>query len=257
MIMSKSKEFTKKTLENIGYYVYLYSDPDTKQPFYIGKGKGNRCFDHLSYINASEKVEKIQEILSAGKEPIIEILVHGVDEETALKVEAAAIDLIGIKNLTNVQKGHHSSVYGRIDVDELNRRYDTKILTEDDITENVIMIRINQAYHYGMSCFEIYENTRCCWRVNKEQADKVKYAFSVYDGMVLEVFKIVQWLPAHSTIKMQTTLDARPDKDAGRLEFVGDVAEPEIRDKYIGKMVTELFPKGNQNPVKYIWGAKE
>ncbi len=115
----------------------------------------------------------------------------------------------------------------------------------------------NQAYHYGMSCFEIYENTRCCWRVNKEQADKVKYAFSVYEGMVLEVFKIVQWLPAHSTIKMQTTLDARPDKDVGRLEFVGDVAEPEIRDKYIGKMVTELFPKGNQNPVKYIWGAKE
>ena len=100
--MSKSKEFSQNTIKNLGYYVYIYSDPDTKQPFYIGKGKGNRCFNHLFQDNDSEKVAKIQEILKNGKEPIIEILVHGVDEETALKVEAAAIDLIGIDNLTNV-----------------------------------------------------------------------------------------------------------------------------------------------------------
>lgn len=42
--------------------------------------------------NNSEKVVKIQELLSQGKEHIIEILFHGVDEETALKVEAASID---------------------------------------------------------------------------------------------------------------------------------------------------------------------
>jgi hypothetical protein len=251
--MSKSKEFSKKTLENLGYYVYVYSDPDTKAPFYIGKGKGNRCFDHLNDIHSSEKVAKIQEILNSGKEPIIEVLVHGVDEETALKVEAAAIDLIGIDNLTNVQKGHQSGVYGRIDVDDLNFRYDKENLTEEDITENVMMIRINKAYHYGMSAFEIYDNTRCCWKVNKEQADKVDYAFSIYDGMVIEVFKIVQWLPAHSTLKNVTTLEPRPDKDAGRYEFVGNIAPNVIREKYVGKMVTDLFPQGNQNPIKYIW----
>ena len=254
--MSKSKEFSKKALENLGYYVYLYSDPDTKVPFYIGKGKGNRCFDHLSYKNDSDKVSKIQELLLKGKEPVIEILVHGVDEETALKVEAAAIDLIGIDNLTNVQKGHHTSVYGRIDVDELNRRYDKEILKESDITENVIMIRINKAYHYGMTQFEIYDNTRCCWKVNKDQADKVEYAFSVYDGMVIEVFHIETWLPAHTTLIAEATLDPRPDKDKGRYEFVGDIAPDEIRDKYLGKMVTELFPQGNQNPIKYVWGKK-
>lgn len=44
--MSKSKEFSKKTPENPGYYVYVYSNPDTKIPFYIGMG--NRCFDHLN-----------------------------------------------------------------------------------------------------------------------------------------------------------------------------------------------------------------
>ena len=101
--MSKSREFTHKDMENLGYYVYVYSDPDTKIPFYIGKGRGNRCFIHLFLDNDSEKVAKIQELLSQGKEPIIEILVHGVDEETVLKVEAAAIDLIGIENLTRMK----------------------------------------------------------------------------------------------------------------------------------------------------------
>lgn len=254
--MSKSKEFSKKTLENLGYYVYVYSDPDTQKPFYIGKGKGNRCFDHLNDMSSSDKVAKIQEIIASGKEPMIEVLVHGVDEETALKVEAAAIDLIGIDNLTNIQKGHQSGVYGRIDVDDLNFRYDKENLVKEDITENVMMIRINKAYHYGMSVFEIYDNTRCCWKVNKEQADKVKYAFSIYDGMVIEVFEIVQWLPAHATMKNITTLDSRPEKDVGRYEFVGNIAPEHIRDKYVGKMVTDLFPQGNQNPIKYVWGKK-
>nr|MCR5099045.1 hypothetical protein [Lachnospiraceae bacterium] len=99
-----------------------------------------------------------------------------------------------------------------------------------------------------------YDNTRCCWKVNKDQVDKVEYAFSVYDGMVIEVFHIVQWLPAHTTLKSETTLAPRPNKDEGRYEFVGNVAPDEIRDKYIGKMVTEMFPQGNQNPIKYVWG---
>lgn len=55
--MSKSKEFSHKAIDNLGYYVYIYSDPDTKVPFYIGKGKGNRCFNHLFLDNDSEKVD--------------------------------------------------------------------------------------------------------------------------------------------------------------------------------------------------------
>lgn len=75
--------------------------------------------------------------MKAGKEPIIEILVHGVDEETALKVEAAAIDLIGIENLTNRQRGHHSSVYGKIEVSLLESRYNCEELSLDDFNDNV------------------------------------------------------------------------------------------------------------------------
>ena len=37
------------------------------------------------------------------------------------------------------------------------------------------------------------------------------------------------------------------------IEFVGNIAEEDIRKKYVGCMVSDLFPKGNQNPIKYIF----
>ena len=252
--MSKSKEFVPKAIEELQYYVYIYSDPDTKKPFYIGKGKGNRCFNHLFQEGESEKNKKLQELKENGKQPLIEILVHGVDEKTAFKVEAAAIDLIGIENLTNVQKGHHSNMYGRIDVDELNARFNQRVIKKEDIKENVLLIRINQLYHYGMTDFELYEVTRASWIVNKERADKLQYAFAVYNGMVIEVYQITAWLPAFSTMNTRiiATDSMERDIEKGRKEFVGVIAPSEIRDNYVGGIVSDLFEKGNANPIMYV-----
>lgn len=55
--MSKSTEFVKNAIDELQYYVYIYSDPETKIPFYIGKGKGNRCFNHLFQTGESEKIK--------------------------------------------------------------------------------------------------------------------------------------------------------------------------------------------------------
>ena len=40
-------QFPKNVIENLKNYVYIYSDPITEKIFYVGKGKGNRVFDHL------------------------------------------------------------------------------------------------------------------------------------------------------------------------------------------------------------------
>jgi len=255
--VSQSKEFYKNVIDKLDYYVYVYSDPDTKEPFYIGKGKGNRCFSHLFLNGESEKIQKLEEIRKRGKEPTIEILIHGVDEETALKVEAAAIDLIGIDKLTNIQKGHHSSIYGRIDVDELNARYNQEMLSLEDIKDDIMMIRINSTYHYGMSEFDLYEATRACWKVNYEQASKVKYVFAIYDGMVMEAYEVVMWLPAYSIMHKDMQSKEQMEHDAGRYEFVGKPVNEEIRKQYVGKMVSNLFPHGNQNPIKYFWTSNQ
>ena len=249
--MNKSiKEFSPKTVEMLMYYVYVYSDPDTRRPFYVGKGKGNRAFDHMFQDGETEKINKIKEIKNRGKEPLIEILVHGVDEEVAFKVEAAAIDLIGVENLTNAVRGHHSSTYGKIEAGNLEARYCFEELSLDDISDNVILIRINQNYRNDMEPFELYDITRGCWRVNKEKALKANYAFAVYDGMVLEVYSIAHWFKPGEIMYLVRDEDFEKVKD--RFEFVGNIAPDYIRNKYVNKSVATLFNKGNQNPIMYI-----
>ena len=241
--------FSQKTINELKYYVYVYSDPDTKKPFYVGKGKGNRVFSHLMQEGESEKIKQIQNLLTQGKEPLIEILVHGVDEETAFKVEAAAIDLIGIENLTNMQRGHHSSTYGKIEVSLLESRYNCEELELSDFLDDVILIRINQLYRNDMSSFELYEAVRGYWKVSLSQAEKVKYALAVYDGMVLEVYEVNGWFPAMTTM-MQYRNDCKGLE--GRYEFVGKIAPEEIRKRYKDKSVSRIFGKGEQNPIRYI-----
>lgn len=178
-----AQSFPEKLIEDLGYYVYMYSDPKTKKPFYVGKGTGNRAFSHLNFYDdtedSSEKLKKIAEIRKRGQEPIIEIISYGLDEETAYIVEAAVIDLIGVDNLTNIVVGHGSNEYGRITVDDLIAQYADE-LEPGDIKEKVLCIVPNQLYHPNMKEAELYDATRGYWPVKLERAEQAKYVFSVY-----------------------------------------------------------------------------
>lgn len=97
------QKFSQTVVSHLKYYVYLYSNPQTGEIFYVGKGKGNRVFAHLDEQSDSEKVQYLNELKTHGLTPNIEILIHGLeDEKTALRVESSIIDLIGIKKLTNI-----------------------------------------------------------------------------------------------------------------------------------------------------------
>ena len=55
------------------WYVYLLCDPDTKIPFYVGKGSGARIDQHEHFLNANwdwneEKKRKIRQIQAQGKQ---------------------------------------------------------------------------------------------------------------------------------------------------------------------------------------------
>ncbi len=108
-------EFSQAVIENLGHYVYLLEDPRSSKVFYVGKGSGNRVFEHLATacLNDTEtakadKNETIREIIAAGLEPKTSILRHGLEEDTAFELEASLIDFLGIDDLTNLQGGHHS-----------------------------------------------------------------------------------------------------------------------------------------------------
>lgn len=124
------------------------------------------------------------------------------------------------------------------------------ILVREDITKNVIAIKINQAYRENMTELELYEATRGYWKIDVKRAEKVDYAFSVYKGIIKEVYKIKEWLPA-GTIPRSTLPDA--EKPADRYEFVGEVAEEAIRNKYIEKSIANLYRKGEANSIKYFY----
>lgn len=124
------------------------------------------------------------------------------------------------------------------------------ILVREDITENVIAIKINQAYRENMTELELYEVTRGYWKVDVKRAEKADYVFSVYKGMIKEVYKVKEWLPA-GTIPRSTLPDAKVPTD--RYEFVGEVAEEAIRNKYIEKSIANLYRKGEANPIKYFY----
>lgn len=246
-------KFSSKTIEALGYYVYIYSDPVTKVPFYVGKGKGNRAFAHLHDGSESDKARKIAEIQARGRQPLIEILAFGLDEKAAYKVEAAAIDLLGLKNLTNKQAGHESSLYGRIEVSELDARFDHGELAESDFLEDAVLVKVNQLYRNGMSDFELYEVTRGFWRVDKSKVEGIHLALAVYDGMVLEAYEIAAWLPAGSG--MCAARSVSQAELAHRMEFVGRVANRCIRDRYVGKGVSGLYAPGSANPIRYVKAA--
>jgi uncharacterized protein len=222
-------------------YVYVYIDPRNGEPFYIGRGKGNRVFTHLSQRLVTDKVARIRDIRNSGNTPQIDILRYGLSDSEAQLVEAAAIDLIGKGRLTNRVAGYHKSSFGRITSQRVISLLTAKRI---NVKHKAILITINKLYRSDMSATELYETTRGIWVVGETSRNRAEYAFSLYQGIVLEVYRIKQWYPA-GTLKYKTR-DTTHFKDSGRWEFSGSVAT-DIREQYIGFSVG----KAGQNPIRY------
>ena len=241
-----SNSFSPAVASHLDYYVYLYINPLDETVFYIGKGRGNRAFSHLDDPARSAKAALIAEIRSAHLEPRIEILVHGLkDEETALKIEAAVIDLLGKERLTNEVGGYQSRSHGRMTVSQVRAIYGAKPVS---IPEPALLIRINQLYRHTMTPLELYEVTRGYWKVGLDR-EKVRLAIPVYAGVVREVYEIQAWFPARSTFTIRPTDEPA---DPTRWEFVGRVAADPIRRKYVHRSVAHYFSKSSQNPILYL-----
>jgi hypothetical protein len=237
----------RRVQEKLGFYVYLYVDPRDDRPFYVGKGQGNRIYHHLNDTAETKKVQRIEELHQLGRQPRLEVLRYGLTESEAFLVESAAIDLLGVSELTNRLKGHGSLEGGRARLEDLVHELDAK---DVEITDKVILINISQIYRYGMSETELYDATRGVWKIGN-RCKNAEYAFCLYGGIVREVYSISAWVPAGSTMTWRDFSEKQYDMSK-RLEFVGKIALEPVRKKYLGKSVRHYFSQGSQNPIKYV-----
>jgi hypothetical protein len=92
----------------VKYYVYELIDPRCDTIFYVGKGKGRRCYAHEKDAQKGlpgEKCDLIREILSQHERVKVNKIAHFSSEREAYDFERLRIEEIGIENLTNIMLG--------------------------------------------------------------------------------------------------------------------------------------------------------
>tara|TARA_X000000950_G_scaffold279309_1_gene371878 strand:+ start:624 stop:1427 length:804 start_codon:yes stop_codon:yes gene_type:complete len=228
-------------LRSLKYYVYAYCeiDDDNKRlPIYVGKGNLDRFFSHLDNLNdlSSKKNRKIVNLIKE-KRLSIDILAYKIDEKTALSIESACIDLMGIENLENIVRGRGNNIK-RIPLNEL-----TNMLTDKTVKVEKkhagISILINKHYKPTFGDLEIFEITRGIWSKKMKttcEKNNIKYAYATFKDVVKDIYEIHSWVPAGTQEYFTRILDPERLKTS-RWEFVGKKAPAELRNKYIGKVI--------------------
>lgn len=239
------ESFSKDMLKVLGssgnknkYYVYRLIDPRNYLTFYVGKGCGNRVFQHIKDARKllsqdedeiSLKIAVINEIHAQGKEVLCVIHRWGLTEDTAYEVEAAVIDCY--QGLTNIIRGH-SSDREVVSVEDFEKIMTAPVYTEP--SEDYIIIK---TYPNMVSSLGLYEATRQAWRADINKACNYKYVLSVVYGIVKEVYEVSKWYTVKGT---------------NRIAFEGEPTSNKDMVSLKGKMIPDYYrKKGIANPFLY------
>lgn len=241
--------FPPEVLERLEFYVYRLVDPTNGETFYVGKGKGNRVFDHargtLKLSARKEtldpKMSRIEKIRSCGLEVGHVIHRHGIsDEEAALQVEAALID--AYPGLTNKADGH-SNDFGVAHVEEIISLYCAEPLVP---RHPILLISIGKTFYEEGK--DLYDAVRYAWVVSLEKANRATYVLAHVQGLVKGAFQPTKW--------MKATKENFPGFESGipgRFGFEGREADEAVRKLYVGKRIPDRYrARGAANPIRYI-----
>lgn len=234
--------FDEKTCQALKWYVYLLVNPETSQPFYVGKGENNRVFQHVENVREGKsrsepKNEMIKSILDRGEEVIHYIVRHGMDEKTALSVEASLIDafnLFDATKLTNLVNGHDVE-HGLMSDVEISNKYSATCIPP--LRSDSIVININKLYHRGISEDGIYEATRHWWPIRQDKVNTIRYFLSEYQGLIVGVFEVDEenGVEFEDVDYTPGTEAAKSGKKRRRYGFRGHVAPNDVQELYYGK----------------------
>lgn len=264
------KQFSRETIEKLKYYVYALVDPtNNNQIFYIGKGKGNRIFQHLKSAENDEEVKKdeefkvdaitkrkyqklqrIRNIINNKKEPGHFIIRYGLTSEHALIVESVLIDLFqhkfkdisfdNLDGLDNLINGYDSQ--GVISVEQLELLYGGKqkeIYAKILETDKIIAINVSID---SLDQKEIYDRVKGHWRVNVDRANKAEYVVATHAGLIIGVFK--------RDMSKPWTKSPHPNEE-NRYGFQGEESKDESINERLFRKRLDRTPR-SRNPIKYF-----
>lgn len=248
MSLTSDDSFPPHVTGKLKTYVYRLIDPRNGETFYVGKGRGNRVFAHIraeQNLDGDEidnKLKRIRTIRLAGFDVAHVIHRHGMDDETALEVEAALID--AYPGLTNIAGGSGGNDYGAMHAREIISHYSAE---PADFRHKALLINVNQTAAER----SVYDATRYAWKVSKPRAERADVILATVQGMIRGAYIAHRWLPAtQDNFPGLAEEEGVPD----RFGFVGEKAPPELWDQYVGKSVPDRFRKrGAANPIRYTW----
>ena len=240
--------FPPEVIDVLGSYVYRLVDPRNGETFYVGKGKGQRIFDHVRGTVADSeqdpvdpKLERIREIQGLGTDVEHIIHRHGMSDAMAREVEAALID--AYPGLVNRMSGSGSRDRGTRHADEIVLEYSAEEFT---VEEPLILISIGRSWKER----SVYEAVRGLWKMDMERARDHKLVLAHVRGVVKGAYRPTEWF---TPTRKEFPPDDHPQL-AGRIGFNGDDAEPETWAKYVGKRVPQKHRKrGSQAPFRYLY----
>ena len=238
--------FPQEVVEALRCYVYRLIDPRNGETFYVGRGQGNRVFDHVNdHLNdpdqgvADSKLERIREIRALGMDVAHIIHRHGMSEAAAKEVEAALID--AYPGLTNRVVGSGSRDRGTRHADEIFLEYSAE---EFVVEEPLILISIGRLWNER----GVYEAVRGLWKLRMERAKGYKLVVAHVRGVVRGAYRPTKWLRATAE---NFPLDGGWSTE--RIGFEGTEAEKEVWERYVGKRVPAKYRKrGAQSPCRYL-----
>lgn len=249
-------EFKQSVKDAINYYVYALVSPINHMIFYIGKGKGDRVFQHaedaLHEDSQSLKLDTIRMIIAKGEKVEYYILRHNLTEEDAYLLESTLIDMLTYpkfnnKNqLTNVVSGHHQWDDGIKSIDELNALYDCSNI-KVNAHDKLLLVSLNRSFNQAKANgvyrrLDIYESARKYWAIGKDKPQEIDYVLGVYKGIVRCVIKV----ESHEWVSQAEdgTVFKKP-----RCCFNGQILND---SPYLNKDVSD-YPFGSGGAIRYIY----
>jgi hypothetical protein len=227
----------------LGTYVYLLVDARTGRPFFVGRGRGDRCHRHVEAARAeaghgapSSKyplLDRIREAQSGGRPVRIEILRRGLTPAEADLVEATVADALGLGYETRLgSQRSPSHVVGAALAKRAKIRQD----------HGIVLLRVGP---HGSATD--YASARHGWRIGKRWMDAASgrsptWAAVVAGDLVDTVYRIDAWVPSPSAAGAV----------ADRFSFVG-TPEPELDARYAGRSVRAYLGTGTPGAITYVW----